>query len=75
VRIVAYDHGLQGNRAWYRFTMKWTDQSSGASRTRAGLQVYRIEDGRLAETWVMLQPLGSAWNDAVAQPHWTSPPP
>ncbi|WP_454623667.1 ester cyclase [Bradyrhizobium cenepequi] len=75
VRIVVYDHALHGNRAWYRFTMKWTDQGSGKVCTRAGLQAYRIEDGKLAETWVTLQPLGSAWNDVAAQESWTSPPP
>ena len=75
VRIVVYDHALKGNRAWYRFTMTWTDRSSGELRTRAGLQAYRIEEGKLAETWVTLQPLGSAWNDPTAQEHWTSPPP
>lgn len=75
VRIIVYDHMLQGNRAWYRFTMTWTDQASGEVRTRAGLQAYRIENGKLAETWVTLQPLGSAWSDAVAQMSWTSPPP
>jgi hypothetical protein len=75
VRIIVYDHTLQGNRAWYRFTMRWTDQGSGEVRTRAGMQVYRIEQGKLAETWVMLQPLGSAWSDPVAQENWTSPSP
>jgi SnoaL-like domain len=75
VRIIVYDHLLQGNRAWYRFTMRWTDLASGEVRTRAGLQAYRIENGKLAETWVTLQPLGSAWSDAVAQVSWTSPPP
>jgi hypothetical protein len=75
VRIVVYDHMLQGNRAWYRFTMRWTDQASGEVHTRAGLQSYRIENGKLAETWVTLQPVGSAWSDAVAQVSWTSPPP
>jgi hypothetical protein len=75
VRILVYDHKLQGNRAWYRFTMKWTDRGSGEVRTRAGMQSYRIEGGKLAETWVNLQPLGSAWNDPVAQETWTSPPP
>lgn len=75
VRIVVYDHTLQGNRAWYRFTMKWTDQSSGEVRTRAGMQTYRIEEGKLAETWLIFQPLGSAWSDPVAQERWTSLPP
>jgi hypothetical protein len=75
MRIVVYDHMLKGNRAWYRFTMRWTDQASGEVRTRAGLQAYRLEGGRLAETWVTLQPLGSAWKDPAAQASWTSPPP
>lgn len=74
VRILAYDHTLQGNRAWYRFTMKWTDQGSGEARSRAGMQSYRIEAGKLLETWVQFQPLGSAWSDAAAQAHWTSEP-
>lgn len=75
VRIVVYDHTFQEGRAWYRFTMKWTDQGSGEVRTRAGMQAYRIEGGKLAETWVTLQPLGSSWGDAAAQESWTSPPP
>lgn|SRR5689334_21986875 len=75
VRIVVYDHTFLGNRAWFRFTMKWTDQTTGEARSRAGIQAYRIEDGKLAETWVLLQPPGSAWRDPVAQERWTSPPP
>ncbi|HLG81092.1 MAG TPA: ester cyclase [Bradyrhizobium sp.] len=75
VRIIVYDHLLQANRAWYRFTMRWTDRVSGEIRTRAGLQAYLIENGKLAETWVTLQPVGSAWSDKVAQANWTSPPP
>jgi hypothetical protein len=37
------------------------------------MQSYRIEAGKLAETWLTLLPLGSTWTDA-AQEHWTSPP-
>ncbi len=72
IRIIVYDHSFDGDRAWYRFTMRWTDLASGEVRTRAGLQSYRIEAGRLAETWVILQPIGSAWADGVAQASWTS---
>ncbi|MBI2255034.1 MAG: nuclear transport factor 2 family protein [Proteobacteria bacterium] len=75
VRILVYDHALHGNAAWYRFTMRWTDRVSGETRCRAGMQSYRIADGLLAETWVMLQPPGSAWSDPVAQESWTSAPP
>jgi hypothetical protein len=34
------------------------------------MQLYRIEEGRLAETWLMLQKLDSAWPDAAGQEHW-----
>jgi hypothetical protein len=74
LRFVVYDHTFQGDRAWFRFTLKWTDAKTGEMRTRAGMQVYRIEAGKLAETWLQFQPLGSAWTDTVAQEHWTSPP-
>jgi predicted SnoaL-like aldol condensation-catalyzing enzyme len=75
IRIVVYDHSFKGDRAWFRFAFKWTDPKTGEPRSRAGMQSYRIEAGKLLETWLMLQPLGSAWNDANAQEHWTSPPP
>jgi hypothetical protein len=39
------------------------------------MQSYRLEAGKLAETGLLLQPLGAAWTDALAQQHWTSPPP
>jgi hypothetical protein len=52
-----YDHTFEGDRACFRFTLKWTDSKTGETRT---LQVYRIETGKLAETWLMFQPLGSA---------------
>jgi SnoaL-like domain len=72
LRFVVYDHSFEGNRAWFRFTLKWTDPKTGETRTRPGMQVYRIEGAKLAETWLQFQPLGSAWTDAVAQEHWTS---
>ena len=75
LRFVVFDHSFEGNRAWFRFTLKWKDATTGEARSRAGVQVYRVEDGKLAETWLMFQPLGSAWSDAVGQEHWTSPPP
>lgn len=71
-RFVVYEHTFVNNRAWYRFTLRWTDSESGESQTRAGMQLYRIEDGKLAETWLTLLPLGSAWPDTVAQDNWTT---
>jgi hypothetical protein len=75
IRVVVYDHSFSDERAWFRFSFKWPDPKAGEPRSRAGMQSYRIEAGKLAETWIALQPLGSAWTDAVAQEHWTSPPP
>jgi predicted SnoaL-like aldol condensation-catalyzing enzyme len=74
IRVVVYDHTLQGDRAWFRFAFKWTDPKTGETRSRAGMQSYRIEDGKLVETWLSMQPLGSFWPDEP-QEHWTSPPP
>ena len=63
IRVVVYDHTFQGNRAWFRFAFKWTDTKTGEARSRAGMQSHRIEDGKLVETWLSMQPLGSAWTD------------
>jgi len=71
-RFHVYDHSFEGDRAWFRFTLKWTDPNAHETRSRAGMQVNRIADGKLTETWLMLQPLGSAWPDTVGQEHWTS---
>jgi hypothetical protein len=75
LRFVVCDRSFEGDRAWFRFRLKFTDPKNGETRTRAGMQVYRIEGGKLAETWLMFQEPGSAWPGAVAQEHWTSPPP
>jgi hypothetical protein len=71
IRVVVYDHSFKNNRAWFRFAFKWPDPKTGEPRSRAGMQSYRIEAGKLAETWLTLLPLGSTWTDA-AQEHWTS---
>jgi hypothetical protein len=73
IRVVVYDHSFEGDRAWFRFAFKWTDVKTGEPRSRAGMQLYRTEDGKLAETWLSMQPLGSTWPDAAAQERWTSP--
>ena len=75
VRVAVYDHIFWENRAWFRFTFRWRDPETGNPLTQAGMQSYRIEEGKLAETWIVLQPIGSLWPDAVAQERWTSPPP
>lgn len=71
-RIVVYDHTLGSDRAWFRFTLMWNDAMTGEKRTCAGMQVYRIEEGKLAETWLTLLAAGSAWPDVARQERWTS---
>jgi hypothetical protein len=73
IRVVVYDHSFKDDRTWFRFAFKWPDPKTGELRSRAGMQSYRIEAGKLAETWLTLLLLGSTWTDA-AQEHWTSPP-
>ncbi len=75
IHVVVYDHSFIGDRAWFRFAFRWIDPKTGETRSRAGMQSYRIEARKLVETWVVLQPVGSAWPDAIAQEHWTSAPP
>ena len=70
IRVVVYDHLFSGNRAWFRFAFKWNDPKTGESRSRAGMQSYRTEGGKLVETWVSMLPLGSTWTDKP-QEHWT----
>ena len=75
IRVVVYDHTFQGDRAWFRFAFKWNDPKTGEAQSQAGFQSYRIADGKLVETWLSMQALGSVWPDKSAQQHWTSPPP
>src|SRR5271154_4191510 len=55
LRIIVYDHAFQDDRAWFRFEFKWTDTKTSETRTRAGMQSYRTEGDKLAETWLILQ--------------------
>lgn len=75
IRVAVYDHAFQGKSAWYRFEFRWKDSETGEDKTQAGMQSYRIQDGKLAETWISLLAIGSSWSDAVAQETWTSAPP
>lgn len=72
VRVIVYDAAFEAERAWFRFSFKWTDANSGEPRNRSGMQSYRIADGRLAETWISFLPMGQVWTDTVALPQWTS---
>jgi hypothetical protein len=71
-RFIVYDHEIVGDRAWFRLALNWTDPSTGETRTRAGMQLYRVGGGKLAETWLPLQKMGSALPEATGQEHGTS---
>src|SRR5258708_19689508 len=72
IRIVVYDHSFTDDRAWFRFSFVWPDPKTGEHCSRAGMQSYRVEGGKLAETSITLLSLGTTWTDAVAQERWTS---
>jgi hypothetical protein len=74
IRVWVHEHEFNGDRAWFRFAFKWTDTETGKPCSRAGMQLYRIEAGKLAETWVSLMPPGSTWPDAP-QADWTTKKP
>lgn len=73
IRVVVHDHSFEGNRAWFRFAFKWTDPASGEPRSRACMQSYRIEAGKLVDTWLSMQPLDCSWA-GTPQKRWTSRP-
>ena len=73
IEVIVYDHTFKGNRAWFRFSFRWTDIKTKQPRSQAGMQAYRIHGGKLAETWLSMQAIGSSWSDSEAQPNWTSP--
>lgn len=70
IRVIVFDHDFGLDRAWFRFMFRWTD-TDGKVVTRAGMQVYRIGNGRIAETWIAMQPIGSTWA-GEPQVSWTN---
>jgi hypothetical protein len=70
IRVVVYDHSFTDDRAWFRFSFQWPDPKTGEKQSRAGMQSYRLEEGKLAETWITMRPLGTSWTDAPQQT-WT----
>jgi SnoaL-like domain len=70
IRVVVFGHDFGTDRAWFRFMFRWTG-INGEIVTRAGMQVYQTENGRIAKTWIAVQPIGSTWPD-VPQTSWTT---
>src|SRR5215471_2635973 len=59
VRFSIADQALMGDRIWARLTLYRTDPDTGQHESRAAMQTYRVEGGRLVETWVVYHPLGN----------------
>ena len=61
VRFLVHDCAAIGDRLWVRWTMVGTSAASGAEIRRKGMQTYRFEDNRLAETWALMPPTDAVW--------------
>ena len=64
VRFLIHDCAAVGDRLWTRWTMVGTSTQSGQVVRRMAAQVYRIEDGRLVETWAIMLPGDGTWPEA-----------
>ena len=71
VRFIVYDNSFSKNQAWLRYTMTYTSPETNKVVTRKGIQVYRIENGKLAETWMTLLGPGTKWADSTARKCWS----
>ena len=54
VRFIVYDNSFSKDQAWLRYTMTYTSPETNELTTAKGIQVYRIEEGKLAETWTVM---------------------
>lgn len=70
IRVLVYDHSFTADRAWFRFTFVWPEPATGGTHSRAGMQSYRIDAGKLAETWIAMLGLNTVWTDEP-QERWT----
>ena len=76
-RVRVYEHDITDDRAWFRFGLMWTYAITSAPRCRAALQVWRIEQGKLAESWLsLLEPrFGMAGRNLAGALDVEAPPP
>ena len=61
VHFQVHDEAITDNTIWMRWTRTGTNAETGEMTTRAGLQIYRIADGRIVETWLAVS--DSDWDD------------
>jgi predicted ester cyclase len=59
--FTVHDEAIVGDKVWGRWSFRGTEAATGRVVIRGGLQVYRIENGKLAETWTVSMPDGTDW--------------
>lgn len=57
-----HDQVVFGDRYWMRWTYQGTDAESGKVVKRAGIQIYRFDQGKIVETWLVMSRPGSDWS-------------
>jgi hypothetical protein len=62
IRFWNDDFVVTANRIWTRWRMTGTSAEKGDPVVLSGIQVYRVVDGRLAETWAATAPEGDDWS-------------
>lgn len=50
------DLSARGDRVWSRTTVRWLDTETASERTISFLQLARIDQGRIVETWSLAAP-------------------
>lgn len=71
IQFTVYDNSFSKNQAWLRYTMTYTSPETNKLVTKKGIQVYRIENGKLAETWMVMLESGTKWADSTALKCWS----
>jgi len=61
LRFTLHDRVIQNNMIWSRWSWRGTEATTGKAVTRSAIQIYRLESGKLAETWAASLPDGVGW--------------
>jgi hypothetical protein len=75
VRFFIHDCAAINDRLWVRWSMVGTSAATGGEIRRKGMQVYRLQDGRLAETWNLMPPIDGVWRERITAPARRGAPP
>ncbi|SDC88246.1 SnoaL-like polyketide cyclase [Algoriphagus faecimaris] len=65
IQFLIHDRSIEADRVWIRYTLKYSDPKTGKMINQKGMQVYRIEQNKLAETWLVLQEAGTEWPEVT----------